>query len=142
MNIILARAIGAAASLVVAFAFGVMYEHGKFQEYKGEVKGASGVQEQATKAADTKNEGDAHAAQQSYAEAIKSLDAYYRAHPVIRVQHDGSCFMPEAAGSAKSPNAAPTGLYASPYPPADTELIAERLDALQRRLLDAGVTVR
>lgn len=142
MNTILARVVGAVASLAIAFMFGVMYEHGKFQEYKGEVKGASGVQEQATKSADTKNEGDAHAAQQSYAEAIQSLDAYYRAHPVVRVQHDGSCSMPEAAGSAQSPNAAPAGFYASPYPPADTELIAERLDALQRRLLAAGVTVR
>lgn len=142
MNPVIAKIAIAFASLVAAFVFGVMYEHSKFTEYKGEVKGAATVQTEVAKAADTKNEGDAHASQKDYEQAIKSLDAYYRAHPIIRVQHDGACPVSEAAGNTQGANATAPGLYASPYSPRDTEVIAARLYELQQRLIAGGVSVK
>lgn len=141
MNPILARIVGALVSLAIAFSFGVLYERGNLKEYQGEVKGAVSVQEQVAKAADTKNEGDAHASEQSIAKAVSGVYAYYDAHPVVRVQHDGSCAMPKAAGDTQSVDGAAPGLYASPYSPRDTELVAARLDELQKRLIAGGVKI-
>ena len=146
MNIILLRIIGAVVTLIAAFLFGVLYEHGKLEKLKGELQGAANIQKQVVKAADTKNEGEAHVAQQNYVQAINDLDAYYRTHPVVRVQHTNTCAVPQTTANPQGTDgAAPDGnaaTYSSPYRPEDTELIAIQLFLLQQLLLADGVMVK
>lgn len=130
----------------VAFVFGVLVERGRFLQYKGEVKGAVSVQEQTTKAADKKNEGEAHATEQNYVQAINDLNRYWTTHPVIRVQHDNICTLSQTPGNPTTTNGtAPGGnaaTYISPYSPQETERVAIQLHMLQQLLIADGVTIK
>lgn len=133
----------AALMLATAFTGGLLYERAKLSAYKGEVKGVAEQQVREVKAVDGKNEGSANATEQSYVEAITGVDAYYKSHPVVRVQYrDCTSPLPETASDPKGVDATAASGYVSPYSPSDTEQIAVRLDALQRLLVADGVTVQ
>jgi hypothetical protein len=128
--------------LVVAFLGGMAVEGEKFSAYKYEQKGIAESQAKFAKDTDAKNKGDANDAQQSYVEAINGVDAWYRDHPVTRLQyipHTGT--VSKADCDTKSTDETAPGQYVSPYSPADTEQIAVRLDQLQKLLIRDGVNL-
>jgi hypothetical protein len=51
---------------------------------------------------------------------------------------NGSGIVSGSAENTQVTDGTGTGLYASPYNPSDTEKVAERLDALQQRLLQGA----
>jgi hypothetical protein len=128
------------ASLLFGAGFGVEYRN--MVAYKAEQKGITEAQAAQVKATDLKNKGDANDAQQSYAQAITSLDAYYKQHPVIKLQNTSCNPLSQTSPGSTGTDATPTSLYASTYSPEDTELVANQLDLLIKLLYNDGVTIK
>lgn len=129
--------------LLVSFATGFLCEKSAFDRYKGEIKGMAVAQTNQTKLDDQINDEYYTISKKEYDEAINNLTDYYRAHPVVRMQHDtGSCTLPKTNGNSSGIDAATSGLYLGKYSEQDTEAIAIRLNTLQGRLRDGGVTIK
>ena len=142
MNPLTIKIAAYAAGAVLLFGLGFGTEYRNMVAYKAEQKGITEAQVAQVKATDIKNQGDANDAQQSYAQAITSLDAYYKQHPVIKLQNNGCIAMPQTSGSASSVDGSASTWYASPFKPNDTESVAIQLFELQRLLINDGVNVQ
>lgn len=128
--------------LGIVFVCGMLTDRSYFNVYKGEVNGVAEAQGKIAKAADVKNQGDANVSLDQYYKDIQAVNDYYHAHPVVRMRVvNGACTVPEAPDNSKVPDGAASTLYASAYDPAEVERVAARLDELQKRLVEAGVTV-
>jgi len=109
------------------------------------------IGEQAAKAAkklDEEHAKEMKNAEQNTVYATNSIDAYYRAHPAVRVLHsDSGCSPdPKTTDHPKSTDGTPPGTdasaYLSEYNPQVVEQIASRLDQLQKLLMADGVAVQ
>lgn len=128
--------------LGIVFVCGMLTDRNYFNAYKGEVKGAAETQVHDKVVKDAKNQGDANVSLDQYHKDVQAVNDYYHAHPVVRVRVvNGACTMPETPDNSKVPDGAAAALYASAYDPAEVERVAARLDELQKRLVEAGVTV-
>jgi len=130
--------------LLFDFAGGVYYEHEKFAAYKNEQTGIVKAMQIEVKATDDKNKENANVAQQNSTQAINGINAWYNAHPVIRVRNNSPnpyALSIPANHTANVNDTAPDG-YVSPYSPRDTEAVAARLDGLQQLLIKGRVTVK
>src|ERR1035437_8703459 len=142
MNPLTIKIVSYAAGAIFLFSAGFGVEYRNMVAYKAEQKGITEAQVAQVKATDIKNQGDANDAQQSYAQAITSLDAYYKQHPVIKLQNNGSCTVSQGTPGSTGIDGSTTSLYASPYTPQSTELVANQLDLLIKLLYNDGVTIK
>jgi hypothetical protein len=136
------KLIGGVIFLAAIFISGMLTDRAYFNKYKGEVKGLAEAQGKITKAADIKNKESADVSLEQYHKDTKAINDWYHAHPVVRVQHDGSCNLPKAPDSPPRPDGTATGQYVTAYDPAEVERVASRLFNLQQRLIAAGVIVQ
>lgn len=125
-------------------AFGAYtYEHNKLVALKADLKAQVDAQTAKVVALDAKVKENASAADTNLITSIDSIHAYYKSNPVTRVLHDGNCGpLPSTVGDPSHPYAPAASLYASPYSPEDTELVADQLRELQDLLTKDGVTVK
>ena len=142
MNPLTIKIAAYAAGAIFLFSAGFGVEYRNMVAYKAEQKGITEAQVAQVKATNLKNEGDANDAQQSYAQAITSLDTYYKQHPIVKLQNNGCNALPQTPNSPQGANGATTTWYASPFKPNDTESVAIQLFELQRLLINDGVNVQ
>lgn len=78
------------------------------------------------------------------ADAVQSINDYYKLHPVVRVRYkSGSCSaVSEADSNPQSIDGTTAIGYVSPYSPKSTEQVANRLDQLQKLLVKDRVQVK
>jgi hypothetical protein len=132
-------ALGVAALLFVS-GYGLEYKH--MVEYKAEQRGVAEAQVTLVKNLNATIDTNAKDSNENIINTAKSIADYYKSHPVIRLQNDGSCSVPQANSSAPSTDGSTTSKYISAYSPELTEQIANELDLLQKLLIKDGVEVK
>lgn len=137
-------ALGIAVACLL-FACGWLVRDDDFAAYKAEMKALAEQQARQTEELNAKHEQEAKDAEQNTIIAAERIDAYYRAHPVVRVRYTSASCVPEAnpnpEGADATPAAGDATAYVSPYAPDATEQVANRLDQLQKLLRADGVEV-
>ena len=132
----------AAIVLIVFLGAGWAHEHDKRITYQAKVEQAGKDAAKHTAEINAKHREELKNAEQNTIIATNSISDWYRAHPVVRVRHDNGCStMPGTSGDSSGTNDSSTGGYVSPYHPADTEQVVNRLDQLQKLLRADGVKV-
>ena len=130
---------------------GYKYEKNKYDQFVTQVK--SEGQKQATKIAalNKQLEDNANEATKTITDSTTAISDYYHKHPVVKYAgrvcnaSSGSSAVPgpndNTQGSNDSASSDNATTYISQYSPYDTEIVANRLDKLQKLLIKDGVTV-
>lgn len=126
---------------VVGLGCGFAIDRQFYGAFKSNVKSAGVAQVAVVKIQNQQNKEAANVSLKKYQQDILAVHNYYKLHPVNRVQYRCPGPVPGPPGDTTSVDAAAPGLYASPYSPVDTELVAMRLNDLQKRLIAGGVKV-
>lgn len=127
---------------------GYQGEHDKFVTFQAQVEAVGKAQAAEVVKTDLKNKEAANVATQNLAGAVSGITDYYKRNPVVRVQHADTCGgrttqaadNPSVADDSATSSDAPA--YVSEYNPEEVELVAARLDGLQKLLIKDGVTVQ
>lgn len=142
MNPLTIKIAAYAAGALLLFSAGFGVEYRNMIQYKAEQKGVAEAQVTLVKNLNATIDTNAKDSNENIINTAKSITDYYKSHPVIRLQNDGSCSVPQAISSASGVDAPSTSEYASPYTPESTEIIANQLDLLQKLLIKDGVEVK
>ena len=126
---------------VIGLGCGFAVDRQFYDAFKSNVKGEGIAQVKIVKIENRKNTEDSNVSLKKYQDDILGVHAYYKLHPVVRMQYRCPGTVPGTAGDTQGAHAAASGLYASPYSPVETEVVAARLYDLQTRLIAGGVKV-
>lgn len=144
----------AAIALLLAGVFayghhkGYQGEHDKLVTFQAQVKVTGETAAAQVKIVDQKNKEQANEATKNLAGAVSGITDYYKSHPVVRLRNTcaGGSSPAQATDNPQSLDAttssADASAYVSEYNPEDVELVAARLDELQKLLVKDGVTVK
>lgn len=127
---------------------GYQGEHDKLVTLSAQVETIGKAQAEQVKIADAQKKEAANAADQNAAYVANSIAQYYHDHPAVRVRNtcSGSSSPAQAADNSKvsdgSTASADAPAFVSEYDPEQVELVAARLDGLQKLLIQDGVTIK
>jgi hypothetical protein len=142
MNPLTIKIVAYAAGALFLFSAGFGFEYRNMVAYKAEQKGITEAQVTEVKRLNTLIDTNAKDANESLSSSIQNIHAYYKSNPVIRMQNNGSCSVSQGTPGSTSSDATTTSLYASPYTPESTELVANQLDLLIKLLYNDGVEIK
>jgi len=129
--------------VIVFLGAGWAVEHDKRITYQAKVEQAGADALAQTEKINAKHREEMQNAEQNTIIATNSIADWYRAHPVVRVRYTNTdcSTVPGTSGDSAGSDDSSTGGYVSPYHPADTEQVVNRLDQLQKLLRADGVKV-
>src|SRR5665811_1805306 len=121
MNPLTIKIVAYAAGALLLFSAGFGVEYRNMIQYKAEQKGIAEAQTTEVHRLNKLIDSNAKDSNENIINTAKSIADYYKSHPVIRLQNDGSCSVPQANSSAPSTDGSTTSGYFSPYSPEVTE---------------------
>ena len=125
--------------------------HSKYEPFVSQTKTAGDKQATKIAALNKQLEDNANEATKTITDSTTAISDYYHKHPVVKYvgrvcnASSGSSTVPGPNDNTSSTNDSATSdnatTYISQYSPYDTEIVANRLDKLQKLLIKDGVTV-
>jgi len=131
----------AALVVIIFLAAGWAREHDKRIVFEAQIAQAAQDAERRAAEINAKYQEEMKNAEQNTITAANAIADWYRAHPVVRVQHSSCGQVPGSADSSQGADGTSPSGYVSPYSPEETEQVANRLDQLQKLLRADGVRV-
>lgn len=137
-----AKLLLALALFLIGAYSGYRVEHGHFTDYRELQEAIAQAELKEVVRINELVKERARYAQQDYVNKLQNVIAHYKRDPVMFVRN-GTCAgdAPGTPAHTETVDGTASARYASPYSPLDTEIVAVRLDSLQKLLITNGVMI-